>query len=72
MSVSLMEMLPDFGRSRPRICRNNVLFPEPLPPEQNRDLAGLDVKIQAIEYTAAIVFHYHIAHGNYRASTFSP
>ena len=34
MSVPLIEMLPDFGRSRPRICRNSVLFPEPLPPSR--------------------------------------
>ena len=34
MSVPLIEMLPDFGCSRPRICRNNVLFPEPLPPSR--------------------------------------
>src|ERR1039457_5627954 len=34
MSVPLIEMLPDFGCSSPRICRKSVLFPEPLPPSR--------------------------------------
>jgi hypothetical protein len=29
--------------------------------EQNGDLARLDIKVQAIEHTSAIVFHHQIA-----------
>src|ERR1017187_7492114 len=33
-------------------------------PQQNRDLAWLDVKVQTIEHTSPIVFHDQIAHRN--------
>ena len=34
ISTPLTITLPDFGRSSPMICRNSVLFPEPLPPNR--------------------------------------